>query len=228
MSIFPFKHFQAKNILMSTKRQDKVSLSKRFSKILRHTAQAYPSLSMDTLGFIRLSSILELPEFRNSSVDDEFVRKMVEDDSKTRFCLSNRDGVLYIRANQGHSQSVSKNLSTEDIFSPITHASEVPVAIHGTTMEAWSAIRNSGLKRMRRSHIHFSPGIVGVDANVRSGMRQSSRIHIYLDIPRCFSRGIKLYRSANNVILSDGIDGVIPPDCFLKVVDTKTSTVIYP
>ena len=81
---------------------------------------------------------------------------------------------------------------------------------------------------MRRSHIHFSPGIVGVDLGVRSGMRLSSPVHIYIDVPKCLQKGIKFFRSTNNVILSDGIDGVIPPDCFLKVVDFRNGTVIYP
>ena len=228
MCIFPFKHFRAKNISMSTKIQDRVKISKQFSKILRHTAHEYPSLSMDQKGFIPLDSLLALREFCKQGVDEEFVKHMVEDDSKSRFSLENRNGVLFIRANQGHSDSVAESLSSQDIYQPITDASQIPVVIHGTSLEAWKAIKVSGLKRMRRSHIHFSTGIVGVDADVRSGMRRSSTIHIYMDVAKCFNKGIRFYRSANNVILSEGIDGTIPPDCFLKVVDFKTGTVLYP
>ena len=228
MCIFPFKHFRAKNILMSTETPDKVAISKRLSKILRHTAHKYPSLSMDNAGFVPLKSLLDLREFRKLSIDVNFVEAMMESDPKTRFTLVRRDGVLYIRANQGHSHAVSERISSEDIYTQIGTETEIPVAIHGTTMNAWETIRTTGLKRMRRSHIHFAPGIVGVDPEVRSGMRQSAPVHIYLDVAKCFAKGIKFYRSANNVILSEGIDGVIPPDCFLKVMDTQTNTVLYP
>jgi 2'-phosphotransferase len=213
---------------MSTKIQDRVKISKQFSKILRHTAHEYASLLMDEKGFIPLDSLLALPEFSKQGVDEEFVNHMVEDDSKSRFSLENRNGVLCIRANQGHSDSVAESLSPEHIYQPIMDASQIPVVIHGTSPEAWNAIKVSGLKRMLRSHIHFSPGVVGVDAEVRSGMRRSSTIHIYMDVAKCFNKGIRFYRSANNVILSEGIDGTIPPDCFLKVVDFKTGTVLYP
>lgn len=34
--------------------------------------------------------------------------------------------------------------------------------------------------------------------------------------------GIQFFRSSNGVVLSSGINGVIPTVCFLKVVDAKT------
>jgi 2'-phosphotransferase len=102
------------------------------------------------------------------------------------------------------------------------------VAIHGTTLSAWEKIKSDGLYRMRRAHIHMSPGIVGVDDGVKSGMRTSSTVHIYIDTAKAMSRGIKFYKSDNGVILSDGIDGgYIPIDCFSKVVYVPSGETLY-
>ena len=46
-------------------------------------------------------------------------------------------------------------------------------------------------------------------------------ILIYLDVEKALADGIKLFRSANNVILSPGINGIIPAKYFLKVVDRR-------
>ena len=103
-------------------------------------------------------------------------------------------------------------------------ADEIPIAIHGTTLPAWEEIKKTGLHRMGRAHIHMSPGVVGVDEGVKSGMRYSATVHIYIDTAKAMARGINFYKSENGVILSDGIDGgYIPIDCFSKVVDVKTS-----
>eukprot|EP00121_Abeoforma_whisleri_P005762 Awhi_evm1s5222 len=48
-------------------------------------------------------------------------------------------------------------------------------------------------------------------------MRTDCDVLIYIDVPKAFQDGIKFYRSSNNVILSAGIDGVIPPQYFKKV-----------
>jgi 2'-phosphotransferase len=208
--------------------RDRVAVSKKFSRILRHTAHENPSINMDNSGFVDLHSVFCLPDFSGMHVDEEFVTAMVAEDSKSRFTLERRGANLFIRANQGHSHSVASQLLASEIYKPILSPPEIPAAIHGTTMKAWKSIKVSGLNRMRRSHIHFASGIVGVDADVRSGMRASSSVHIYLDVPKCMQKGIKFYRSENNVILTEGIDGIISPDCFLKVIDFRNGTVLYP
>ena len=212
---------------MSTKSVDKVRISKDFSRILRHTANDYPSLSMRADGFVSLEALLKLQNFARNHIDVPFVRRMVEEDCKTRFSLLDEDGKLYIRANQGHSDAVAKSITADELLVPIKYAAEIPIAIHGTSENAWKSIQSSGLHRMRRSHIHFSPGVVGVDAEVRSGMRPSSAVHVYLDTARAMAAGIRFYRSSNNVILSDGIDGVIAPQFFSKVVNAKTNSLLY-
>ena len=205
---------------------DKVAISKQFSKILRHTATETPGLSIRADGYVELESLLCLPFFVRNHVDESFVRAMVEADSKTRFSLLQEGSRLYIRANQGHSERVAGAIETESLHEVIKSADDIPKVVHGTNLGAWEHIKHEGLKRMRRSHIHFAPGILG-EEGVRSGMRTSAYIHIYVNAAKAMSEGIRFYRSANNVILSDGIDGVILPKYFSQVVDSRSGTVLF-
>jgi 2'-phosphotransferase len=80
---------------------------------------------------------------------------------------------------------------------------------------------------MTRNHIHFAKGLPG-DSGVISGMRSSAQVLIYLNVPLALQDGVPLLLSANGVILSPGIKGVIAPKYFLKAVDAKTGEVIFP
>ncbi len=75
----------------------------------------------------------------------------------------------------------------EDLqLEPITDSNEYPLVIHGTYLKAWNLIKQSGLSRMNRIHIHFAPGEPG-DEGVISGMRNSAQIYIYVDISKAIS-----------------------------------------
>ena len=73
---------------------------------------------------------------------------------------------------------------------------------------------------MNRNHIHLAQGIAG--QNVISGMRNSSQILIYIDLPSALSAGMKFYLSANGVVLSEGDEnGFIKPVFFRRVENSK-------
>ncbi|KAG8835595.1 hypothetical protein FRC17_002187 [Serendipita sp. 399] len=125
--------------------------------------------------------------------------------------LINAPGTWYIRANQGHSLKVEELELKE-----IQDASEIPVAIHGTTLEAWKAIAQRGLSVMGRNHAHLASGMVG-QSGVISGMRKSSQVLIYIDTERAIGDGIKFFLSQNGVILTPGNEeGFLPKEYFLK------------
>eukprot|EP01126_Amoeba_proteus_P013907 TRINITY_DN15996_c0_g2_i19.p1 TRINITY_DN15996_c0_g2~~TRINITY_DN15996_c0_g2_i19.p1 ORF type:complete len:133 (+),score=20.17 TRINITY_DN15996_c0_g2_i19:374-772(+) len=120
----------------------------------------------------------------------------------------------------------------------IQDASEIPCAIHGTTSSAWSIIRDEGLSRMNRQHIHFAIGdcsssevVSGITAffsllsfSSFSGMRKSSEVLIHLDVEAALRDGIPLFLSSNKVVLSPGVvgDGKIPPSYFKSVLLAST------
>ncbi len=163
---------------------------------------------------------------RFSGWREEDVRQVVASCDKQRFALKEdaATGLLLIRANQGH--------SIRDVvvdMEEIRCAADAPdKVIHGTSRGAWEAIREQGLSRMRRQHIHCAAGEPG-DAGVISGMRKACQVFIYIDVAAALADGFKFYRSANNVILCPGNEaGILPPRYFAQVKDMKKNLVIFP
>ncbi|VDH97441.1 2'-phosphotransferase [Mytilus galloprovincialis] len=122
-------------------------------------------------------------------------------------------GKMKIRANQGHS------IEVQDLeLKPLLSTKEVSMVIHGTYYNSWEKIKNTGLSRMNRNHIHFAAGEPG-ENGVISGMRQSCEVMIFINLETALKDGFKFFRSANNVILCAGNeDGVIPPKYFVEAV----------
>lgn len=156
-----------------------------------------------------------------------------------------------IRANQGHSIKVDDDglLLPINLDDP---SSLPEVVVHGTVYSAWHRILQSGgLKPMSRNHIHFASGLpsgfeplkdkdeatdaaaVAVNGDesaaprakkdpVISGMRHTSTILIYIDLPAALTAGLKFGRSENGVILSEGNeDGLVPLKFFRRVEERK-------
>ena len=88
--------------------------------------------------------------------------------------------------------------------------------IHGTTLEAWQKIKNMGLSKMRLDYIHFAQGLPG---QVKSGMRDSSEVLIYINIKKVLADNIPIYISSNGVLLCEGVTntGILPHTYFERV-----------
>ncbi|XP_027711768.1 tRNA 2'-phosphotransferase 1 isoform X2 [Vombatus ursinus] len=154
-----------------------VRLSKALSYALRHGAIKM-GLPMGSDGFVPLDALLQLPQFRGFSLED--VRRVVETNEKQRFAL--RPGppgsCVSIRANQGHSLQVA-DLELTPLRTP-QHLP--PVLVHGTYRRHWPSIRQEGLSRRGRTHIHLSPGLPG-EPHVVSGMRQDCEVAVLINGP---------------------------------------------
>ncbi|CAE6482745.1 unnamed protein product [Rhizoctonia solani] len=204
--------------------------SKTLSYILRHGA-AKERLTIRPDGYVRVPELLARPKLKE--LDLPGLLKIVADDQKQRYQLGVQKGsedlndpilpipptqapdpptLLWIRANQGHTLKVD-DLETK----PIADPSEVICAVHGTTLKAWESIREQGLSRMRRNHIHLATGRPGA-SGVTSGMRNSSQILIFIDIAAAMAAGILFHLSANGVILTAGdSNGFLSPVYFSSV-----------
>ena len=206
---------------MAKNMQDRVKLSKALSWLLRHGAEKEGFTFIDG-GYLWVEDILMHKKFSQYKADD--IQRVVEECEKQRFALkTDSEGKMLVRANQGHSLA-NANIEMDKILS----AGEVSKVIHGTNIGSWKKVKNKGLSRMKRQHIHFAAGEPD-ESGVISGMRQSCEIHIYINIEAALSDGLKFYRSSNNVILSPGnSEGYILPCYFLKVVNVKRNTIIVP
>ncbi|GAA5870646.1 hypothetical protein JCM3774_001713 [Rhodotorula dairenensis] len=198
--------------------------SKTLSYILRHGA-AKEGLKLRPDGFVRVEELMKRPKLKGC--DMETLERIVRDNAKQRFTLQAEPtgpggaDELWIRANQGHSVKVE---ALE--LKPVERAEEVPVMVHGTYFRLWPAIENEGLKVMTRNHVHCAIGLAG-DSGVVSGMRANCDLFIYLDVPQLLADGIAIYTSTNNVVLTAGIEGVVAPKYFAKVVK-KDGQVLVP
>ncbi|KAI5066919.1 hypothetical protein GOP47_0017447 [Adiantum capillus-veneris] len=206
--------------------QDRIYfLGRLLTSILRHRAVDM-NLEVRSDGYIVVNDLLKLPIKTRTgiplsvyTVDD--ILKAVERDNKQRFTLVTEKGVLLIRANQGHS---IKTIESEKLLKPILSSEEISVCVHGTLMSNLNSILKTGLKKMGRNHVHFASGLPREDG-VISGMRHTSEVLIYLDAKKALQDGMKLYLSDNGVILTEGFDGVVPPEYFAKIARWKNGKI---
>ncbi|KAI0030061.1 KptA family-domain-containing protein [Vararia minispora EC-137] len=195
-----------------------VKLSKTLSWLLRHGAQS-EGLPMREDGYVRVDDLLATPKLRAQRLDLTQLQNIVAADAKQRYSLVSEPGAdgaaeaWWIRANQGHSMSdVKMDLK------PILAAKDVPMAVHGTNMQAWKLIEQNGLSRMTRNHIHLAQGVPG--DGVISGMRTSAQVLIYIDLQCALDAGLRFYLSDNGVVLTEGDDkGVVHSRFFSRVTD---------
>ncbi len=207
--------------------RDIVTVSKAFSKVLRHQAVNL-GLTMSKDGFVALNDILALKGF--AGVTLEIVESIVENNNKKRFELvlvegapegSRNAGDYKIRAVQGHSISmVEDDLLLEELTA--TNIDELlpqSIVFHGTYRQALPAILKSGLNRMSRNHIHLAIGLPQ-DGAVISGLRNSAEIAIVIDVKKAQRAGVQFLISKNKVVLSKGLNGngVIPQELFEDVI----------
>lgn len=122
---------------------------------------------------------------------------------------------MYVRANQGHSFSVPLLQ-----LSPCT-PQELPLCLHGTYKRHLDSILSQGLLRMSRNHVHLIDANVFVEYAVISGMRGSCDMIVYVDSASAMNDGIKFGKSANGVVLTEGVNGAVPPKYITKVTDRR-------
>merc|ERR1712137_498151 len=190
-----------------------VRISKSLSYLLRHGAQK-ERMNIDEGGFIKLSDVLRHKTMK--SANEEMVRHIVATCPKQRFYIEAREDGDYIRANQGHSM-MELNVDMQEIKDP----SRYPEVFQGTYLKIWPSIQKEGLKTMNRQHIHLANG-----RNAISGVRSSVEVLVFINLPLAIQDGIVFLVSMNQVILTKGIDGVLPPKYFLRA-QSKTGELIW-
>lgn len=196
--------------LKPEEKKDLSGISKTMTWILRHNALKL-GLAIDSAGWVSVREMLSLEQMKG--VSEDIIKQIVDENDKKRFELCTTTELM-IRAVQGHSSELAKTINDDELLEEILEP--IDVCVHGTTKKAWNIIKNDGLKVMDRIHIHFAKGIPG--ENIISGMRNDSKVLIYVDTKMAMDEGIKFYTSKNGVILSKGIDGIILPKYFKDVV----------
>ncbi|WP_406063330.1 RNA 2'-phosphotransferase [Micromonospora sp. NBC_00860] len=170
-------------------RERLVKLSKRMSKALRHDPER-AGLVLDPAGWTPVDALLAALRIERAELD-----AVVAGNDKQRFAVERgTDGVLRIRANQGHSVPVDLGLP------PVTPPDRL---YHGTSAGALESIRATGLHRGGRHHVHLS---ADTETAHRVGARRAGRVVLLtIDAAAMAAAGHVFHRSANGVWLTDAV-----------------------
>ncbi len=124
-------------------------------------------------------------------ITQELLEDIVAGDDKQRYSY-NADGSK-IRANQGHSIHIDLNLT------PI----EPPEFLfHGTAVRNVTSIREHGLLKQNRHHVHLSEN---QETARRVGARYGKPVILTISAKAMTEAGYTFYRSENHVWLTDTV-----------------------
>ena len=167
-----------------------VRVSKFLSRVLRHQPERI-GIELDGGGWVAVTDLLAACRAHNFPVTREELEVVVRENDKRRFALS-EDGTR-IRASQGHSVRVE-----------LGYAPRVPptVLYHGTASHLLGSIREHGLVRGRRHHVHLSAD-AGTAAKV--GARRGKPLVIEVESGRMHADGYEFYVSDNGVWLTEHV-----------------------
>src|SRR5215471_19522016 len=138
-----------------------VRISKFLSLTLRHQPEKI-GLRLSESGWASVEQLIEASRRAGIEFTREELQNVVDNNDKKRFSLS-EDG-LWIRANQGHSVEVD-----------LGYAPTVPPEIlyHGTAERFLTSIKQQGLIKGKRHHVHLS---ADVDTATKVGRRHGKPV----------------------------------------------------
>lgn len=197
-----------------------VRISKTLTQILRHKAVEL-DVGIRPDGFCPLRKVLDCPWLCEMDVKQSDVEQVVKRSDKKRFELKEEDGEVMIRAVQGHSIKV---IDDDQLLTKLDLTNLPEHCVHGTYRKHFESIKRGGLLagggqgQGFRNHVHFSAFAPG-DKRVISGMRYDCEVAIWIDLKKAIEDEVPFYMSANQVILSPGINGVIDKKYFKKARD---------
>lgn len=167
-----------------------VKISKFLSLVLRHSPQTI-GLTLDENGWARVDELISAANRAGVALDDKLLNEVIERNDKKRFALS-QDG-LKIRASQGH--SIAIELGLERVEPPET-------LYHGTTSRFIESIREKGIVKGKRQHVHLSGD---EDTATKVGSRHGKPVVLNIESMRMHKDGFEFFISANGVWLTESV-----------------------
>lgn len=176
----------------------KTRISKFLSLILRHKPETV-GLTLDSNGWVEVEKLLEACARKGNAFSREELEEVVRTNEKKRFAFD--ENRMRIRASQGHSIEVEIEFEEK----------KPPKALyHGTAERNVETIKQKGLMKMRRHHVHLSSD---VETALSVGRRYGKPIVFKVKTEEMLTRGYKFYVSANDVWLTDEV-----PPMFLEIL----------
>jgi putative RNA 2'-phosphotransferase len=175
-----------------------IKVSKYLSKHLRHQPERL-GLTLADGGWVKIEDLLKACAKNNFPISPDELKEVVERNDKKRFSFD--AGGEKIRANQGHSVEVDLQLKKQ-----------IPPArlFHGTATRNAAMIREHGLLKMARHHVHLS---TDTETARKVGMRHGKPLIFEIDTMAMLENGFEFFVSENDVWLVERV----PPE-FLKAL----------
>ncbi|MDY8137757.1 RNA 2'-phosphotransferase [Aquimarina sp. 2201CG5-10] len=168
-------------------------ISKFLSLILRHNPDKI-GLQLDENGWADVTELLHKTKRLQPQLNFELLKEIVVTNDKKRYAFN--EDYTRIRANQGHSIKVNLNYQPQ----------EPPVFLyHGTVAKFMDAIREKGLLKMSRHHVHLSEEL---ETATKVGSRRGKPIILTIKSGEMQANGFKFYQSDNGVWLTE----TVPPE----------------
>lgn len=172
---------------------DRTDRSKFLSFVLRHQPSAV-GITLDLGGWVDIEVLLDACTQYGHALSRAALEEVVATSPKQRFAIS-ADG-LRIRANQGHSTTVELGLEP---------AEPPEVLFHGTVARLLPSIREKGLLRMDRHHVHLSADLSTARA---VGSRRGQPVVLRVAAQAMRRAGQVFFLTPNQVWLTDSV----PPE----------------
>lgn len=173
------------------------------SYLLRHGA-VKEQVPISPEGKMKVSDLISWLRRKGKKVDHALVMDVIQSDAKGRYSYDPEHDLIW--AAQGHSMDLVVKMEPWLGHGPLVHASY---------KEHIQSIRQNGLSRMSRQHIHM------IDPSAEGAwdlVRKKADLYVIIDSDKARASGVTFMRSDNGVILSAGIeDGVIPSECLVLI-----------
>jgi putative RNA 2'-phosphotransferase len=183
-------------------------ISKSLSYVLRHRPDSV-GLELGKGGWIAVDELLRAFEESGKPISIEVLRKVVAENDKQRFELS--EDAQRIRARQGH--SVEVDLLYEPAIPPA-------VLYHGTAAHNLDSIFEQGLIKGRRHHVHLS---INQQTMLQVARRHGRPVLLAIDAGRMHADGHAFFATGNHVWLTDSV----PPQ-YLRLVERAEAVAVKP
>ncbi|MDY7003963.1 MAG: RNA 2'-phosphotransferase [Cyanobacteriota bacterium] len=122
-------------------------ISKYLSLVLKHSPDKI-GIKLDANGWVSIEELLKASQNYNFPITQIELNEVVEKNDKKRFSLDSTKTL--IRANQGHSLTVDLQLEAR---------TPPDMLYHGTGNHLIGLIKQTGLQKMSRHHVHLSQDI---------------------------------------------------------------------
>ena len=163
-------------------------ISKFLSLILRHNPDKI-NLELDDQGWAQVDELIEKSNKYRFALNLQVLNEVVTNNDKQRFSFN--EDKTKIRANQGHSIIVDLNFEPQQ---------PPEFLYHGTVAKFLDSIKEQGLLKMNRHHVHLSDNR---DTATKVGARRGKPIILSIRSGEMYRSGVIFFKSKNGVWLTD-------------------------